>query len=49
VSVTASAVRGLVLGGPTATDVWQAVGWFAVIIAVFAPLGAWRYRHLHGS
>ena len=46
VSVTASAVRGLVLGGPTATYVWQALAWFAVIVAVFAPLGAWRYRHL---
>ena len=49
VSVTASAVRALVLGGPTAGDVWQALAWFAVIVAVFAPLGAWRYRHLPGG
>jgi ABC-2 type transport system permease protein/oleandomycin transport system permease protein len=49
VSVTASAVRALVLGGPTASYVWQAVGWFAVIVAVFAPVGAWRYRHLQGG
>jgi len=48
VSVTASAVRALILGGPTATYVWQALAWFAVIVAVFAPLGAWRYRHLQG-
>jgi ABC-2 type transport system permease protein/oleandomycin transport system permease protein len=46
VSVTASAVRALVLGGPTAGYVWQALAWVVVIVAVFAPLGAWRYRKL---
>ena len=45
VSVTASAVRALVLGGPTGTYVWQTLGWLALIIVVFAPLGAWRYRN----
>lgn len=44
VSYTASAVRALVLGGPTATYVWQSLAWFAGIIIVFAPLGAWRYH-----
>lgn len=44
VSVTASAVRACVLGGPTATYVWQALAWYVVIIAVFAPLGAWLYH-----
>jgi ABC transporter DrrB family efflux protein len=44
VSVTASAVRAMVIGGPTATYVWQTLGWVAVIILVFAPLGALRYR-----
>jgi ABC-2 type transport system permease protein/oleandomycin transport system permease protein len=43
VSYTASAVRALVLGGPTATYIWQSLAWFAGIITVFAPLGAWRY------
>jgi len=33
-----------VLGGPTATYVWQSLAWFAGIIIVFAPLGAWRYH-----
>lgn len=44
VSVTASAVRATALGGPTATYVWQALAWYAGIILVFAPLGAWRYH-----
>ncbi len=44
VSVTASAVRALVLGGPTAHYVWQSVGWLLAIIIVFAPLGVRRYR-----
>jgi ABC-2 type transport system permease protein/oleandomycin transport system permease protein len=44
VSITASAVRATVLGGPTATYVWQALAWYAGIIAVFAPLGAWLYH-----
>jgi ABC transporter DrrB family efflux protein len=45
VSVTASAVRATVLGGPTATYVWQAMAWIVGIVVVFAPLGAWRYHH----
>lgn len=44
VSVTASAVRALVLGGPTAGYVWQTIIWLLAIVAVFAPLGVWRYR-----
>ncbi|MFG1811678.1 ABC transporter permease [Streptomyces sp. NPDC049040] len=44
VSRTAEAVRALVLGGPAATDVWQALAWDAGIVAVFAPLGVWLYR-----
>jgi ABC-2 type transport system permease protein/oleandomycin transport system permease protein len=44
VSKTAEAVRVLVLGGPAATAVWQALAWDAAIVAVFAPLGVWLYR-----
>jgi ABC-type multidrug transport system permease subunit len=44
VSVTASAVRALVLGGPTASYVWQSLAWAAGIVLVFAPLAVWRYR-----
>src|SRR6266536_3391713 len=44
VSITASAVRALVLGGPTASYVWQCLAWCAGIIAVFAPIAVRRYR-----
>ena len=44
VSVTASAVRALVLGGPTASLVWQSLAWCVGILAVFAPLAVRRYR-----
>ncbi len=44
VSATASAVRALTIGGPTAHDVWTAVAWCAGIIAVFAPIAVRLYR-----
>jgi ABC-2 type transport system permease protein len=44
VSVTASAVRALVLGGPTADYVLQSLAWSAGILLVFAPLAVRRYR-----
>jgi ABC-2 type transport system permease protein/oleandomycin transport system permease protein len=44
VSVTASAVRALVLGGPTASLVWQSLAWCVGILVVFAPLAVRRYR-----
>jgi len=44
VSVTASAVRALVLGGPTVSYVLQALAWSAGILVVFAPLAVWRYQ-----
>jgi ABC transporter DrrB family efflux protein len=44
VSVTASAVRALVLGGPTADYVLQSVAWSVGIILVFAPIAVSRYR-----
>jgi ABC transporter DrrB family efflux protein len=44
VSVTASAVRALMIGGETATYVWQSLAWIAAIIAVAAPLAVRRYR-----
>ena len=43
-SVVVSASRDLVLGGPTATHVLQALAWCAVILAVAAPLAVRRYR-----
>ena len=44
VSETASAVRACVLGGPTASYAWHSILWCVGIVAVFAPLGAWRYH-----
>jgi ABC transporter DrrB family efflux protein len=44
VSVTASAVRALMIGGDTSTYVWQALAWIVAIIAVAAPLAVRRYR-----
>ncbi len=44
VSVTASAVRALTFGGPTATYVWQSIGWVIAILVVFAPIAVQRYR-----
>jgi ABC transporter DrrB family efflux protein len=44
VSVTASAVRALMLGGPTTSLVWRSLAWCVGILAVFAPLAVRRYR-----
>ena len=39
-----NAARDLFLDVPAGNDVWLAVLWSLAIIAVFAPLSAWRYR-----
>jgi ABC transporter DrrB family efflux protein len=44
VSVTASAVRALVNGGPTTSYVLQSIAWGVAILAVFAPLAVRLYR-----
>ena len=44
VSVTASAVRALVIGGPTTSYVLQSLAWIAGIILVAAPIAVRRYR-----
>jgi ABC transporter DrrB family efflux protein len=44
VSVTASAVRALVIGGPTTSYVLQSLAWSAAILLVFAPIAVRRYR-----
>ncbi len=45
VSVTVTACRALMIGGPTATWVVQSVIWAAVIAAVMVPLAVRRYRN----
>jgi ABC-2 type transport system permease protein/oleandomycin transport system permease protein len=44
ITVMVDAVRALFIGTPAGNSVWGAVVWCLVIIAVFAPLSAWRYR-----
>ena len=44
VSVTASAVRALCIGGPTASWVVQSILWSIGILVVCIPLAVWRYR-----
>jgi ABC-2 type transport system permease protein/oleandomycin transport system permease protein len=39
-----NAARALFVGTPAGNSIWLAVGWSLLIIAVFAPLSAWRYR-----
>jgi ABC transporter DrrB family efflux protein len=43
-SVTISACRALMIGGPTATWVIQSVAWTVGFLIVFIPLSSWRYR-----
>jgi ABC-2 type transport system permease protein/oleandomycin transport system permease protein len=38
------ATRALFLDSPAGNDVWLAVVWCLAVIAVFAPVSAWRYR-----
>jgi ABC transporter DrrB family efflux protein len=44
VSVTASAVRALCIGGPTASFVLQSLAWVVGILIVFAPVSVRLYR-----
>jgi len=44
VSVVVNAMRALWLGAPAGNNIWLAVVWCLVLIAVFAPLAVSRYR-----
>jgi ABC-2 type transport system permease protein/oleandomycin transport system permease protein len=44
VTVMVDAVRALFIGTPAGNSIWGAVVWCFVIVGVFAPLAAWRYR-----
>ncbi|HEY1466377.1 MAG TPA: ABC transporter permease [Acidimicrobiales bacterium] len=44
VSVVVAACRGLMIGGPTATWVIQALAWTIGLLVVLIPLAVWRYR-----
>jgi ABC-type multidrug transport system permease subunit len=44
-SITVSAVRALLEGGPAAHWVWQSLAWAAAIFVVFFTVSVWLYRH----
>jgi ABC-2 type transport system permease protein/oleandomycin transport system permease protein len=44
ITVTVDALRALCLGGPTATDVWQALAWIGGLLAITIPAAVVRYR-----
>lgn len=46
ISAFVDAVRALSLGGPTAEDVWLALGWAAVLLGIAIPLAIRAYRRL---
>jgi ABC-2 type transport system permease protein len=47
-TITVDAMRSLWLGTPAGNDVWGAVVWAVVILAVFSPLAVARYRRAAG-
>jgi len=46
VSVVVDALRSLWLGAPAGDDVWLAVVWCLILIAIFAPLAVAKYRRV---
>ena len=46
VTAAVNATRALMLGGPTATYVWQSLAWSVGIVVVFAPFAIRRYRRV---
>ena len=48
-TIVVNAMRALWLGAPAGNDVWGAVVWSLVILAVFAPLAVARYRRTAGQ
>ncbi|MEA2470736.1 MAG: type transport system permease protein [Thermoleophilaceae bacterium] len=47
-TIVVNAMRALWIGAPAGNNVWGAVVWALVILAVFAPLAVWRYRRAAG-
>jgi ABC-type multidrug transport system permease subunit len=47
-TIVVNAMRALWIGAPAGNNVWGAVVWSFVILAVFAPLAVWRYRRAAG-
>jgi ABC transporter DrrB family efflux protein len=47
-TIVVNAIRALWIGAPAGNNVWGAVVWALVILAIFAPLAVWRYRRAAG-
>jgi ABC transporter DrrB family efflux protein len=47
-TIVVNAMRALWLGAPAGNNVWGAIVWSLVILAIFAPLAVWRYRKAAG-
>jgi ABC-2 type transport system permease protein/oleandomycin transport system permease protein len=47
-TIVVNAMRALWVGAPAGNNVWGAVVWSFVILAIFAPLAVWRYRRAAG-
>jgi ABC-2 type transport system permease protein/oleandomycin transport system permease protein len=44
ITIVVNAMRALWIGAPAGNNIWGAIVWSLVIVAVFAPLAVWRYR-----
>ncbi|MCB0874936.1 MAG: ABC transporter permease [Solirubrobacterales bacterium] len=49
ITIVVDAMRALWLGVPAGNNVWGAVVWCLVLIAIFAPLAVHRYRRIAGG
>ena len=47
ITYVVNTVRALALGTPIGNNIWYALIWMAVIIAIFVPLGVNRYRKIN--
>jgi ABC-2 type transport system permease protein/oleandomycin transport system permease protein len=48
ITIVVDAMRALWLGVPAGNNVWGAVVWCLVLIAIFAPLAVRKYRRTAG-
>jgi ABC-2 type transport system permease protein/oleandomycin transport system permease protein len=49
ITIVVDAMRALWLGVPAGNNVWGAVLWCLVLIAIFAPLAVHKYRRIAGG
>jgi len=49
ITIVVDAMRALWLGVPAGNNVWGAVVWCLVLVAIFAPLAVHKYRRIAGG